>query len=106
MHAPTSKPASRILLLFACVALAAALNILGWWWQNRPVPVGDNAPGAVPTEIASVSFAPFRRGQGPLNKVYPTHEAVEEDPASLSSEERRVGEECVCECSYRGSPDR
>lgn len=90
MHAPTSKPASRILLLLACVALAAALNILGWWWQNRPVPVSDNAPGAVPTEIASVSFAPFRRGQGPLNKVYPTPAEVEEDLASLQGITRGV----------------
>jgi exo-beta-1,3-glucanase (GH17 family) len=90
MHAPTSKPASRILLLLACILLAAGLNVLGWWWQNRPVPVSHDGLGAVPAEIASVSFAPFRRGQGPLNKVYPTPQQVEEDLASLQGIARGV----------------
>jgi len=83
MHAPTHKPAFRILLLLACIGLAAGLNIFGWWWQNRPVAVSHAGDGALPAEIASVSFAPFRRGQGPLNKVYPTPAEVEEDLASL-----------------------
>ena len=70
-------------MLLLCVGLAAALNVAGWWWPSRPVAVGSDPHGAKVGLIDSVSFAPFRRGQGPLDKVYPSREQIEEDIASL-----------------------
>lgn len=89
MHASSPKPATRVLLLLACLGIAAVLNSLGWWWPNRPVAIGNPGEPAI-TRIDSVSFAPFRRGQSPLNKVYPTAEQVEEDLASLQGIARGV----------------
>lgn len=69
---------NRFSVLFAVLVLAA-LNALGWWWFNRPVPVelSFNEP------FPSVSFAPFRRGQGPITQVYPTSEQIAQDMKSL-----------------------
>lgn len=83
MHAPTPKPAYRVLLLLLCIGVAALLNIAGWWWPSRPKPIGDDPKAEQVGLINSVSFAPFRRGQGPLVKIFPTPEQVEEDLASL-----------------------
>ncbi|KIL99005.1 putative beta (1-6) glucans synthase [Paramagnetospirillum magnetotacticum MS-1] len=69
---------NRLLALLAVLVLAV-LNAAGWWWFNRPVPVelSFNEP------FPSVSFAPFRRGQGPITKVYPTADQIAEDMKSL-----------------------
>lgn len=90
MHAPTSRPASRFLWLLTCVALAALVNVVGWWWPNHPVQVGHDSNGPKLGMIESVSFAPFRRGQGPLNKVYPSAEQVIEDLQSLKGIARGI----------------
>lgn len=65
-------------LLLAIVA-SAAVALLFWFVCDRPVPVEPswNEP------LRSVSFAPFRRGQSPLTKTYPTPAQVEEDLKSL-----------------------
>ncbi|OAN50835.1 exo-beta-1,3-glucanase [Paramagnetospirillum marisnigri] len=69
---------NRVLALVV-VAILAGINIAGWWWFNRPVPVelSFNEP------FPSVSFAPFRRGQGPITRVYPPPEQIKEDLQSL-----------------------
>lgn len=90
MHAPTSRPATRFLLLLLSILLAAGLTILAWWLPNRPVQVGHDPAGPKVGMIESLSFAPFRRGQGPLNKVYPSAAQVEEDLASLQGITRGV----------------
>lgn len=90
MHAPTPRPATRFLLLLLSIVLAAGLAILAWWLPNRPVQVGHDPGGPKVGMIESLSFAPFRRGQGPLNKIYPTAEQVEEDLASLKGITRGV----------------
>lgn len=83
MTAPTSRPATRFVWLLLFIAIAAAANVIAWWWPNRPVQVG-HAPREMQQHVVeSMSFAPFRRGQGPLNKVYPTPEQVIEDLRSL-----------------------
>jgi exo-beta-1,3-glucanase (GH17 family) len=61
-------------VLVACVAAGAV-----WWYADRPVPVA--AEWSQP--LSSVSFAPFRRGESPLTKVYPTPQEVEQDMASI-----------------------
>jgi exo-beta-1,3-glucanase (GH17 family) len=90
MHAPTPRPATRFLLLLLSIVLAAGLTILAWWLPNRPVQVGHDPAGPKVGMIESLSFAPFRRGQGPLNKIYPSAEQVEEDLASLQGITRGV----------------
>ncbi|MBC7906270.1 MAG: hypothetical protein H7Y60_05920, partial [Rhodospirillaceae bacterium] len=51
----------RLLTVLFVVAITALSSLAGWWWCNRPVPVGLTFDEPFP----SVSFAPFRRGQSP-----------------------------------------
>jgi exo-beta-1,3-glucanase (GH17 family) len=76
---------NRFLTILA-VAVLAVLNLAGWWWFNRPVPVelSFNEP------FPSVSFAPFRRGQGPIAKIYPSPAEIEADMKSLVGVARGV----------------
>jgi exo-beta-1,3-glucanase (GH17 family) len=95
MHVPTSRPATRFVWLLLFILLAALANIAGWWWPNRPVQVGHGQVGHAPFAAAdhvveSMSFAPFRRGQSPLTKTYPTAEQVIEDLRSLQGITRGI----------------
>lgn len=65
-----------VLLVVVVTALA---SLAGWWWFNRPVPVGLTFDEPFP----SVSFAPFRRGQSPISKTYPPPAQIDEDLKSL-----------------------
>lgn len=76
----------RIILAVIFLVLTAAASAAGWWWSNRPIPV----PLSYEEPFPSVSFAPFRRGQGPITKVYPTPDQVEEDLKSLVGVARGV----------------
>jgi exo-beta-1,3-glucanase (GH17 family) len=69
------RPAFAILLIL----LFGAVNAASWWWCNRPVPVELSYAEPFP----SVSFAPFRRGQSPLTRDYPSALQVESDFKSL-----------------------
>ena len=66
------------LALFAILATALC-SLAGWWWFNRPVPMGLTFDEPFP----SVSFASFRRGQSPITGDYPPPSQVEEDLKSL-----------------------
>ena len=72
------------LLLAALLSAVAAAAL--WVWFDRPVPVAESWEGPV----SSVSFAPFRRGQSPLTKVYPTSQQIEQDLQSLVGRTRGV----------------
>jgi exo-beta-1,3-glucanase (GH17 family) len=75
------------LALAAVIALAVGLNFIFWWWPNRPVAV----PGGNGIEpLQSVSFAPFRRDQSPLTRVYPSSAEIEEDLAALAGHVKTV----------------
>ena len=76
----------RNLSLLSAALLAALAAAALWWWADRPVPVAESWEGPV----RSVSFAPFRRGQSPLTKVYPTPAQIEEDLTSLVGKARGV----------------
>ena len=69
----------RWISLLAALALSAAAAAAAWWVADRPVPVA--AEWRQP--LASVSFAPFRRGESPLTKMYPTRQQIERDLAAL-----------------------
>ncbi len=66
---------SLVVAIVASAVVAAGL----WIHFDRPVDVQPswNQP------VASVSFAPFRRGQSPLSKVYPSAEQVDQDLHAL-----------------------
>jgi len=76
----------RHTVLAFSVVMSALLSASLWCFANRPVEVQPswNAP------LSSVSFAPFRRGQSPLTKVYPTPEQVEQDLAALQGLSRGI----------------
>ena len=57
----------RPVSLIAATILAGLIAALGWAWYDRPVPVDVSWNGP----LASVSFAPFRRGQNPLTENFP-----------------------------------
>jgi exo-beta-1,3-glucanase (GH17 family) len=81
------KPATPFLLprlLLGALVLATAFyaNWRGWEWAGRlqQVDYAEAAShAALPDRVASVSFAPFRRGQSPLTKTYPTHDEIDAD---------------------------
>ncbi|QQS12428.1 MAG: hypothetical protein IPK81_23630 [Rhodospirillales bacterium] len=64
----------RILVAVAAFAVVTALNWLWWSVPNAPVDV-SLAPGPV----QSLSFAPYRPGQSPLSRTFPTAAQIEED---------------------------
>lgn len=76
----------RIILAVLFLVLTAAASAAGWWWCNRPIPVALSYDEPFP----SVSFAPFRRGQGPITRIYPPPAQVEEDLRSLVGVARGV----------------
>jgi exo-beta-1,3-glucanase (GH17 family) len=69
----------RALAALVAFGIVAVLNLLWWWWPNQPVEIAGwtNAP------LQSVSFAPYRPGQSPLTRVFPTPDQIEEDLARL-----------------------
>ncbi|MBP6817993.1 MAG: hypothetical protein KBC46_01680 [Ferrovibrio sp.] len=85
-----TAPARRFLYLLCFLALAALLNAAAWWYPNRPLPYGNTAVGQPIGQVKSVSFAPFKRGQSPLTKVYPTREEIAEDLNAVRAVARGV----------------
>jgi exo-beta-1,3-glucanase (GH17 family) len=69
----------RAFLALVAFAVVAALNLLWWWWPNRPVEIA----GWTDAPLQSVSFAPYRPGQSPLTRTFPTPEQIDEDLARL-----------------------
>jgi exo-beta-1,3-glucanase (GH17 family)/cellulose synthase/poly-beta-1,6-N-acetylglucosamine synthase-like glycosyltransferase len=57
----------------------AAIVIAGWAYYNKPI----SAP-PWPEHIPGFSYSPFRDGQGPIEKVYPTRQQIRDDMKLLS----------------------
>lgn len=78
--------AKRSRSLAVALVLSALAAVALWFVCDRPVPVEPswNEP------LRSVSFAPFRRGQSPLTKTYPTPSQVEEDLRALVGHTRGI----------------
>lgn len=64
----------------------AALNFLWWWYPNRPVEI----TGWTTAPLQSVSFAPYRPGQSPLTRTFPTPNQIDEDLKRLQGKVRAV----------------
>jgi exo-beta-1,3-glucanase (GH17 family) len=76
----------RVLLALLAFALATALNLLWWWVPNRPVEIA----GWTSAPLQSVSFAPYRPGQSPLTRTFPTPEQIDQDLKRLQGKVRAV----------------
>jgi exo-beta-1,3-glucanase (GH17 family) len=76
----------RVLLALLAFALATALNLLWWWLPNRPVEI----VGWTSAPLQSVSFAPYRPGQSPLTRSFPTPEQIDQDLKRLQGKVRAV----------------
>jgi exo-beta-1,3-glucanase (GH17 family) len=63
----------RIALFVAWVVL---LNVCLGWLTNLPQDVGSDVPSG---KLNSLSFAPFREGQGPMDEKFPTPEQIDAD---------------------------
>jgi exo-beta-1,3-glucanase (GH17 family) len=64
----------------------AALNFLWWWWPNRPVEIA----GWTEAPLQSVSFAPYRPGQSPLTRTFPTPAEIDQDLKRLQGKVNSV----------------
>lgn len=76
----------RALIALVAFAGVAALNLLWWWLPNRPVEIA----GWTAEPLQSVSFAPYRPGQSPLTRTFPTPDQIEEDLKRLQGKVRAV----------------
>jgi exo-beta-1,3-glucanase (GH17 family) len=76
----------RALSALVAFVIVAALNLLWWWWPNQPVEITgwSNAP------LQSVSFAPYRPGQSPLTRTFPTVDQIDQDLARLKGKVQSV----------------
>lgn len=70
----------RLIILVLGLMAAIAANFAGWYLPNRPLAM--DRPW-LDGPITSLSFAPFRRGQSPLTRTYPTAAEIESDLKSL-----------------------
>ena len=65
----------RALVALLAFVVVAALNYLWWWYPNKPVEIA----GWTTAPLQSVSFAPYRPGQSPLTRTFPTPDQIEDD---------------------------
>ena len=68
------------------IAVAAMVTVAAWRAGNRPheIPLSFDEP------FASVSFAPYRWGESPISRDYPTPEEIDADLASLKGVTRGI----------------
>src|SRR5204862_5545104 len=83
---PATKVAMRVLMALIAFAVVTALNLLWWWWPNRPVEIA----GWTAAPLQSVSFAPYRPGQSPLTRSFPTPDQIDEDLKRLQGKVKAV----------------
>jgi exo-beta-1,3-glucanase (GH17 family) len=76
----------RTLIALVAFAGVAALNLLWWWLPNRPVDIA----GWTSEPLQSVSFAPYRPGQSPLTRTFPTPDQIDEDLKRVQGKVRAV----------------
>jgi exo-beta-1,3-glucanase (GH17 family) len=76
----------RALVALLAFVVVAALNLLWWWLPNRPVEIA----GWTTEPLQSVSFAPYRPGQSPLSRSFPTPSQIDQDLKRLQGKVRAV----------------
>ncbi len=73
--------------IISFAVLIIVLNSLGTWLNNLPQDVGADVPEG---KLNSLSFAPFREGQGPMLEIFPTPEQIEEDLKLMSQKTHNI----------------
>jgi exo-beta-1,3-glucanase (GH17 family) len=81
-----------VLLILLSGVLAAS-----WWWPNRPV-AGDVPMPA--SRFNSVSFAPYRAGESPLTRTFPSRAEVDQDLTLLATRTRAIRTYAAIEGDY------
>ena len=76
----------RALVALLAFVVVTALNLLWWSWPNRPVEIA----GWTTAPLQSVSFAPYRPGQSPLTRTFPTPDQIDDDLHRLQGKVRAV----------------
>jgi len=72
---------------FSIVALIILLNGVAGWLLNLPQEAGDDVPAG---KLNSLSYAPFREDQGPLEAIFPGVEQIDEDLRLLSGKTHSI----------------
>ena len=62
--------------ILSTVILILLLSGLFGWLSNLPQDAGEDVPEG---KLNSLSFAPFREGQGPMDAIFPTPEQIDAD---------------------------
>ncbi len=73
---------------FLCtVTLITLLNGLAYWATNLPQDAGEDVPAG---RLNSLSYAPFREHQGPLQGIFPTVPQLDQDLHLLGGKTRSI----------------
>lgn len=88
--------------LFSWLTLLILLNGLILWATNLPQDVGADVPAG---KLSSLSFAPFRDGQGPMDAIFPSAEELDEDLALMGQVTRNIRTYASAEGSMPLIPD-
>lgn len=88
--------------IISFIVLILLVNILGTALSNLPQDVGADVPQG---KLNSLSFAPFREGQGPIQGIFPTPEQVEEDLKLMSQKTRNIRTYSSAEGSMPAIPE-
>ncbi|WP_394751947.1 exo-beta-1,3-glucanase [Crenothrix sp.] len=73
--------------IFLIAALLILINGLFGWFINLPQDVGPDVPQG---KLNSMSYAPFREGQSPLEEKFPSVEQIDEDLRLLSQKTHTI----------------
>lgn len=69
------------------IALIIVLTGIGSWLGNLPTDIGLDVPDG---KLNSLSFAPFREGQDPVKKAFPSDEQVQADLKLLANKTHNI----------------
>ena len=82
--------------------LVVLLNALLGWSTNLPQDVGPDVPSG---KLSSLSFAPFREGQGPIDEKFPTPEQIDADLRLMGEKTHTIRTYASAEGSMPVIPD-
>jgi exo-beta-1,3-glucanase (GH17 family) len=88
--------------IISFAVLIIVLNGLGTWLTNLPQDVGQDVPDG---KLNSLSFAPFREGQGPVQGIFPTPEQIDADLTLMGQKTHNIRTYASAEGSMPAIPD-
>jgi exo-beta-1,3-glucanase (GH17 family) len=83
-------------------ALIIILNVLWAWGTNLPQDVGLDVPEG---KLNSLSFAPFREGQGPVQGIFPSIEQIDADLSLMGKTTHNIRTYASAEGNMPAIPD-